>query len=208
MLKQFYSGNIDSNYDLLRNKLLQRANSSLPTLINFSLTEKVAGFDKSSAVQSKTIKLALFNSIAKRLVKSGKSQLARTILNNVLAGLKKKGFQKPLGFIYDCLIFLKPIFNILNYKRGRKVISIPFFLNEKTEIGVVIRWIILSASKRLEKGTVNKLISEFTEIYQQKSLLIQKKMELIKHVKSSTKNLRLLRTRSRRRKFFSLSKSK
>jgi hypothetical protein len=66
----------------------------------------------------------------------------------------------------------------------------------------------LSASKRLEKGTVNKLISEFTEIYQQKSLLIQKKMELIKHVKSSTKNLRLLRTRSRRRKFFSLSKSK
>jgi ribosomal protein S7 len=210
MLKEFYfrTKNINNvNETFFQNKLLERKSSSLPSFVKFQLRQKVKEFDLMAIGKEKFLKLSFFNLIAKRLIKSGKSQRARTILNNVLSELKKKGFNKPLKLIYENLIFLKPIFNILTIKRGRKMIPMPFFLSEKTEIGVVIKSIVSTASNRSEKGIGSKLVAELIDIYQQKGLLAKKKINLISQVKDNAKNLRFLRNRPRRRKFFSLPKS-
>jgi len=130
MLKEFYfrTKNINNvNETFFQNKLLERKSSSLPSFVKFQLRQKVKEFDLMAIGKEKFLKLSFFNLIAKRLIKSGKSQRARTILNNVLSELKKKGFNKPLKLIYENLIFLKPIFNILTIKRGRKMIPMPFF---------------------------------------------------------------------------------
>jgi len=50
-------------------------------------------------------------------------------------------------------------------------------------------------------------VAELIDIYQQKGLLAKKKINLISQVKDNAKNLRFLRNRPRRRKFFSLPKS-
>jgi len=175
------------------------------------LTKRVESFNlRTLKTDMETVRKQLiqnvFSFFSHRLLKNGKKQFAETTFNEVINGLRIRGYNKPLQFIADIILYLKPVVSVYTKKRGRKTIIVPYLLNIKTEIPIAIRWIIDSARNRNEKGIVNQLLAELLDINQRKGASVTKKLELEKLVSQNLSALRTLRPRYRHKRQFALPK--
>lgn len=183
--------------------------SKIRKIVNFTLSQRVESFNIATMkTNAETIRKELIQNVftifSHRLLKNGKKQFAETAFNKILAGLRAHGYDKPLQFIADILLYLKPVASVYTKKKGRRTITVPYLLSTKTEIPVAVRWIIQSARNRNEKGIVNQIIAELLDVNQRKGASVSKKLELEKLVSQNLSSLRTLRLRYRRKRRFSL----
>jgi small subunit ribosomal protein S7 len=202
---------------LLTNKISQTARirfrriSGIRKIVNFVLSQRVERFNVATMKTNvETIRKDLiqnvFSLFSHRLLKNGKKQFAETVFNKVIAGLRGRGYDKPLQFIADILLYLKPVASVYSKKKGRKTITIPYLLNLKTEVPIAVRWIIQSARNRTEKGIVNQLLAELLDVNERKGASVTRKLELEKLVSQNLSSLRTLKIRYRRKRKFSLAR--
>lgn len=200
---------------VLTNKINQTARisfrriSAIRKLVNFILSQRVESFNIATMKTNiETVRKDLiqnvFSLFSHRLLKNGKKQFAETVFNKVIVGLRTRGYDKPLQFIADILLYLKPVASVYSKKKGRKTVTIPYLLNSKTEVPIAVRWIIQSARNRSEKGIVNQLLGELLDVNERKGASVTKKLELEKLVSQNLSSLRTLKLRYRKKRKFSL----
>jgi len=202
---------VDNKNKFKNERIRFRRTLGIRRIVNFMLTKRVESFNlRTLKTDMETVRKQLiqnvFSFFSHRLLKNGKKQFAETTFNEVINGLRIRGYNKPLQFIADIILYLKPVVSVYTKKRGRKTIIVPYLLNIKTEIPIAIRWIIDSARNRNEKGIVNQLLAELLDINQRKGASVTKKLELEKLVSQNLSALRTLRPRYRHKRQFALPK--
>lgn len=129
----------------------------------------------------------LIQKITNQLMKKGKGNLARKILNQTIQQIEKKTQQDPIHIIEQAIANVTPSVEIKARRIGGAIYSIPIELNPDRGVSIAIRWIIDSCNKKSGRSFVAKLTEEMIDASKKMSSAVRKKEEIHKIAESNTR---------------------
>ena len=110
-----------------------------------------------------------------RLMHSGKKGVAEKILYSSLEQLAEKVGDEPLKAFEKALDNVKPQMEIKSRRVGCATYQVPMEVRPDRQISLCIRWLIVNARSRGEKGMVNKLSAELVDAFNNRGGAVKKK---------------------------------
>ena len=110
-----------------------------------------------------------------RLMHSGKKGVAEKILYSSLEQLAEKVNDEPLKAFGKALDNVKPQMEIKSRRVGGATYQVPMEVRPDRQISLCIRWLIVNARSRGEKGMVNKLSAELVDAFNNRGGAVKKK---------------------------------
>ena len=124
------------------------------------------------------LKINVFKTLSLKILKKGKARLAENLINKVFFVLRAKKRRSPHRLLAEIFTNLKSSLGIRIYKRGRKVLRIPYMVPEKKQYSVAARFLVYSARARSEKSIVLRLASAILEASKKKGLAFKRKQQI------------------------------
>ena len=110
-----------------------------------------------------------------RLMHSGKKGVAEKILYSSLEQLAEKVSDEPLKAFEKALDNVKPQMEIKSRRVGGATYQVPMEVRPDRQISLCIRWLIVNARSRGEKGMGNKLSAELVDAFNNRGGAVKKK---------------------------------
>ena len=129
----------------------------------------------------------LIQKITNQLMKKGKKNLARKILNQTLLQIEKKTQQDPVHIIEQAISNTVPAVEIKARRIGGAVYSIPIELSSERGISIAIRWIIGCCNTKSNKSFTVKLTNEIIEASKKMGAAVRKRDEVHKMAESNAR---------------------
>lgn len=110
-----------------------------------------------------------------RLMHSGKKGVAEKILYRSLEQLAEKVSDEPLKAFEKALDNVKPQMEIKSRRVGGATYQVPMEVRPDRQVSLCIRWLILNARSRGEKGMISKLSAELVDAFNNRGGAVKKK---------------------------------
>jgi len=113
-----------------------------------------------------------------QVMEDGKRGIAQTIVYEAFDQIQEKLNLEPLTVFEQALENVKPVLEVKARRVGGATYQVPIEIRAERRQTLGIRWIVLFARKRTEKGMKNKLASEIMDAYNQAGGAFKKKEEM------------------------------
>ncbi|MGL4722774.1 MAG: 30S ribosomal protein S7 [Desulfovibrionaceae bacterium] len=113
-----------------------------------------------------------------RLMYDGKKSIAESILYKTLDILSEKTGEDPVKAFEKAIENAKPQLEVKARRVGGATYQVPMDVRLDRQLALAIRWLILFARKRGEKGMVAQLSAELVDAYNNRGGAIKKKEEV------------------------------
>jgi small subunit ribosomal protein S7 len=117
----------------------------------------------------------LVNKFIKCFLEKGKKSLAERVLYQVFDIIHEKMGKEPLEVFQQAIENVKPVLEVKSRRVGGATYQVPVEIRPDRRNSLAIRWIILYARSRSEKGMVQKLAGEIMSASQNEGGAIKKK---------------------------------
>jgi small subunit ribosomal protein S7 len=108
-------------------------------------------------------------------MRDGKKSTAESILYNAFNIIEQKTKEPPLKIFEQALENVKPMIEVKSRRVGGSTYQVPTEIRPSRKTALGIRWIIGFASKRSEKGMVNKLAAELLDAANKRGASVKKR---------------------------------
>src|SRR5437879_5915361 len=108
----------------------------------------------------------------------GKKSTAENIFYEALTRLQQKGGDEPLKLFKKAVENAKPLLEVKTRRVGGANYQVPVEVNADRRTSLAIRWIIIYARGRGEKGMVDKLSNELLHAANDRGAAIKKKEDV------------------------------
>ena len=112
-----------------------------------------------------------------RLMHCGKKSIAERIFYLSLDQLGEKAGEEPLKAFEKAVENVKPFLEIKSRRVGGATYQVPMDVRPDRQVSLSIRWLILNARGRGEKGMISKLSAELLDAYNNRGGAVKKKEE-------------------------------
>jgi len=113
-----------------------------------------------------------------QVMEDGKRGIAQTIVYEAFDQIQEKMNLEPLAVFEQALENVKPVLEVKARRVGGATYQVPIEIRAERRQTLAIRWLVLFARKRTEKGMKNKLASEIMDAYNQAGGAFKKKEEM------------------------------
>lgn len=110
-----------------------------------------------------------------RLMYDGKKGVAEKIFYGAIKSLAEKTGEDPLHAFERALDNVKPHLEVKARRVGGATYQVPMEVRLDRQISLSIRWLIIYARSRGEKGMINKLAAEFLDAFNNRGGAVKKK---------------------------------
>ena len=117
----------------------------------------------------------LVSRFIKSIMRDGKKSTAESILYNAFNIIEQKTKEPPLKIFEQALENVKPMIEVKSRRVGGSTYQVPTEIRPSRKTALGIRWIIGFASKRSEKGIVNKLAAELLDAANKRGASVKKR---------------------------------
>lgn len=97
------------------------------------------------------------------IMEGGKKTIARTIFNDMLGEIEKRGHKEPRELFFRAIENTKPTMEVRPKRIGGAVYQVPFEVNPKRQRMLSFRWLIDGARKRKGMPMYKRLTLEILE---------------------------------------------
>lgn len=105
----------------------------------------------------------------------GKKSTAEQIFYQALERLRGKGDEDPLRLFKKAVENVKPLMEVKTRRVGGANYQIPIEVNQNRRVSLSIRWLLMSARKRGEKGMTDRLAAELLDAFNGRGAAVKKK---------------------------------
>lgn len=120
-----------------------------------------------------------------KILKNGKSYLAKRIAYKTLTIIKLKTNKNPILMFEKAIKIIKPSLELTSKNIGKIICKVPTFINTFKAINISLRWLLYFSKKRSEKGISNKIAMELYDILNLTGNTLKKKEETYKIAKAN-----------------------
>jgi len=131
----------------------------------------------------------LIQKMTNQLMKKGKKNLARKILNQTLRQIEQKTQQDPIHIFEQAISNIVPAVEIKARRIGGAVYSIPIELSSERGVSIAIRWLIDCCNTKSSQSFTGRLTNEIIDASKKMGAAIRKRDEIHKIAES---NVRLI----------------
>ncbi len=108
-------------------------------------------------------KIELVTKFINRIMQSGKKNLAQSILYNAFDIIQEKTKEDPLSLFQKAIENVKPVVEVRSRRVGGSTYQVPIEVRYLRRTTLGIRWILIYAKQRGEKGMASKLAGELID---------------------------------------------
>ncbi len=108
-------------------------------------------------------KTELVTKFINRIMQSGKKNLAQSILYNAFDIIHEKTKEDPLPLFQKAIENVKPVVEVRSRRVGGSTYQVPIEVRYLRRTTLGIRWILIYAKQRGEKGMASKLAGELID---------------------------------------------
>jgi len=108
-------------------------------------------------------------------MRDGKKSTAESILYDAFDIIEQKTKEPPVKIFEQALENVKPMIEVKSRRVGGSTYQVPTEIRPSRKTALGIRWIIGFASKRSEKGMVNKLAAELLDAANKRGASVKKR---------------------------------
>src|SRR5438046_6080891 len=108
----------------------------------------------------------------------GKKSTAQSIFYTSMKNLEQKGGDEALKLFKKAIENCKPLLEVKSRRVGGANYQVPIEVNQNRRTSLAIRWIIINARGRAEKGMPEKLANELNDAANMRGGAIKKKDDL------------------------------
>ena len=109
------------------------------------------------------------------LMKDGKKATAEGVLYSVFDDIERRTHEDPLKFFKRALDNVRPAVEVKSRRVGGSTYQVPVEVRPDRRTALAIRWLILYARKRGERGMVHKLSAEIIDAANNRGSSVKKK---------------------------------
>ncbi len=109
------------------------------------------------------------------LMRSGKKHLARRIFYESLDLIGERGNQNPIDVFLKAVQNVRPVLEVRARRVGGATYQVPTEVRPDRSVSLAMRWLIMSAKDRRDKGMPVKLAAEFLDAANNQGNAIKKK---------------------------------
>lgn len=125
-------------------------------------------------------KSLLVSFLINRILKNGKTRLARSIVYQALGLIENKSTEKPLAILEKAVRNVSPKVKLKSKRVGGATYQVPSLLSRYRSVSIGLRWLSLFANKRGGKGIPVKLANEIIDASKLTGNAYRKKEEVHK----------------------------
>lgn len=129
----------------------------------------------------------LIQKMTNQLMKKGKKNLARKILNQTLRQIEQKTKQDPIHVFEQAISNIVPAVEIKARRIGGAVYSIPIELSSERGVSIAIRWIIGCCNTKSSQSFTGRLTNEIIDASKKMGAAIRKRDETHKIAESNAR---------------------
>jgi len=119
----------------------------------------------------------LVNLLISRVLKSGKKNIAKSIVYNAFEIIKKKTEQDPLSIFEKAIKNASPLVEVKARRVGGSTYQVPVEVSTFRATNLALRWIIQYSQKRVGRSMAIKLANEIVDTSNEIGSTIKKKEE-------------------------------
>ena len=117
----------------------------------------------------------LVNLLISRVLKSGKKNIAKSIVYNAFEIIKKKTEQDPLSIFEKAIKNASPLVEVKARRVGGSTYQVPVEVSTFRATNLALRWIIQYSQKRVGRSMAIKLANEIVDTSNEIGSTIKKK---------------------------------
>ena len=129
----------------------------------------------------------LIQKMTNQLMKKGKKNLARKILNQTLRQIEQKTQQDPIHVFEQAISNIVPAVEIKARRIGGAVYSIPIELSSERGVSIAIRWLIDCCNTKSSQPFTGRLTNEIIDASKKMGAAIRKRDEVHKIAESNAR---------------------
>lgn len=129
----------------------------------------------------------LIQKMTNQLMKKGKKNLARKILNQTLRQIEQKTQQDPIHIFEQAISNIVPAVEIKARRIGGAVYSIPIELSSDRGVSIAIRWLIDCCKTKSSQSFTGRLTNEIIDASKKMGAAIRKRDEIHKIAESNAR---------------------
>lgn len=129
----------------------------------------------------------LIQKMTNQLMKKGKKNLARKILNQTLRQIEQKTQQDPIHVFEQAISNIVPAVEIKARRIGGAVYSIPIELSSERGVSIAIRWLIDCCNTKSSQSFTGRLTNEIIDASKKMGAAIRKRDEVHKIAESNAR---------------------
>lgn len=138
---------------------------------------------RNAAVKREVLPDPLYNStmvtkIINQVMVDGKKGIAQSIVYTALKNAGEKLNEQPLTVISQAIENIKPKLETKARRVGGANYQVPMDVSETRQQTLAIRWLVMCARKRNERGMDNRLSAEIVDAYNQTGGAIRKRDDM------------------------------
>lgn len=111
----------------------------------------------------------------KAVMRDGKKSCAESLLYDAFDIIGKKGKQPPLKMFEQAMDNVRPMIEVKSRRVGGSTYQVPTEIRPSRRTALAIRWIIMFARKRSEKGMSRKLAGELLDAANKRGASVKKR---------------------------------
>lgn len=101
-----------------------------------------------------------------RVMKDGKKTVAERIVYGALEQIAEKTGQNPLDVLQKAVSNVMPVLEVRPRRVGGQTYQVPMEVTARRRLSLALRWIVLAARERSERGMIDKLAAELMDAAQ------------------------------------------
>ena len=98
-----------------------------------------------------------------RVMKDGKKTVAERIVYGALKQIWEKTGDNPLNVLQQAISNVMPVLEVRPRRVGGQTYQVPMEVTARRRLSLALRWIVLAARERAERGMINKLAAELMD---------------------------------------------
>lgn len=120
----------------------------------------------------------LVTKLINQVMEDGKRGIAQTIVYEAFDQIQNKMNLDALTVFEQAVENVKPVLEVKARRVGGATYQVPIEIRAERRQTLAIRWLVMFARKRTEKGMKNKLASEIMDAYNNSGAAFKKKEEM------------------------------
>ena len=121
---------------------------------------------------------SLVTMLINRILRKGKKTLAQRIVYKALNEVSLATESNPLDVLHEAITFCTPGVEVKSKRIGGSVYQVPIEVNSSRGTSLSIRWLVLAAQSRSERGMILRLANEIIDASHHTGQAIRKKEEI------------------------------
>ena len=113
-----------------------------------------------------------------KLMVGGKKSVAERIFYGALSQIQETSDRNPLDVFAQAVRNCMPVLEVRPRRVGGATYQVPIEVRTDRQVALAIRWLVIAARERSERGMLERLANELTEASQRQGVAVKRKDDM------------------------------